>query len=110
MVTGTVCPCAPLFGLTVEMLAFGLIVRDAVFELEKAPPVDVVPETDTLYAVGTETATEAGIVNVMRRVVPTIVVTVVAGVLTDAPPAAGAKVTVTFAGGIVPEGKFEPVT
>src|SRR5262245_26941946 len=48
----------------------------------------------------------------MRRDVPTIVTTFDADVVTvgPAPAVAGSSVTVTSAGAIVPDGKFEPVT
>jgi hypothetical protein len=40
-------PCLPVPGFTDEIVAPGSIVREALFELAKAPPVVVVPETDT---------------------------------------------------------------
>ena len=51
-----------------------------------------------------------GMVKSTRRVLPSKVVMDEACVLTDAPPPAGARVTVTFPGDIVPLGKPEPVT
>ncbi|MDX2149375.1 MAG: hypothetical protein SFV54_01475 [Bryobacteraceae bacterium] len=52
----------------------------------------------------------AGMVKVTRRVVPTMVVTAVALVVTAAPPAAGSSLTSVSAGWMVPVGKLEPVT
>jgi hypothetical protein len=51
-----------------------------------------------------------GIRNVTRRVVPITVTTVVAVVAVGLPPPTGVRVTVTFAGKMVPLGKFDPVT
>ena len=57
--------------------------------------------------------TLAGTVKVTLRVVPTTVVTAVAGVVTVAfasvPAAVGLRVTVTLAGRMVPAGKLAPV-
>jgi len=91
------------------MLAAGLTASAAELELANAMPVEVVPERVTVYVVGVATLTEDGIVNDTRRVVPTTVVTVVAVVVTAVPPPAGARVSVTLAGGIAPEGKFDPM-
>jgi hypothetical protein len=77
--------------------------------LTKAVPVVVAPEMETWYGVGAVTVIVAGIMKATRRVVPTTVVTVVAAVVVDRPPAAGVMATVTEAGWIVPAGKLEPV-
>jgi hypothetical protein len=49
-------------------------------------------------------------IKLIRRVVPTMVVTAVAVVVTAEPPPFGASVTPVLAGSIVPAGKLEPVT
>jgi hypothetical protein len=43
-----VCPACPELGETEEMLAGGLMVKAAVFPLEKAVPSDAVPAIVTL--------------------------------------------------------------
>jgi hypothetical protein len=58
--------------------------------------------------VGPPTITEAGTVKLTRRVVPVTVVTAVAVVVVTAE--GPVRVTVTLAGNIVPDGKFEPNT
>jgi hypothetical protein len=110
--TGMVGPAIPLSGVMVVREAAGLTVSAAEFELwnTMAGVAAELPEIVTLYAVGTTTTTDAGTVNVTRRVVPATVVTAVAWVATAAPPVAGVSVTVTFAAAIVPTGKFDPVT
>ena len=109
--TERVFPACPVFGLTDTMLAGGLTVKEAVFPLLKAFPFESLPEIDTLYRVGDVTVTEEGIRQVSRRVEPKMVVTALGVVVTLGGPAvAGVRVTVTFAGGMAPLGKFEPVT
>jgi hypothetical protein len=110
MVTESVWPGTPEVGATDKRLANGFTVSEAVFELAKTVPVDVLPEIETAQTVGAETWTVAGIVNVTRRVVPATIATAVAGVVTEEFPPTGVSVTVTLVGTIVPAGKFDPVT
>lgn len=56
------------------------------------------------------TLIDAGTMKVTRRVLPMIVVTEVALVVTADPPAVGVTETTVLAGEIVPDGKPEPVT
>jgi len=86
-----------------------LIVNAEVFELAKAVPFVIVPDMATRYTVGLVTEIAAGIVKMIRRVEPTTVVTAVACVTTALPPAVGVRLTVVFAGWIVPSGNPEPV-
>ena len=92
------------------MTGGGLTVNEALFVLAKATPAEVRPVIDTRYWVGVETVIVLGIWNVTRRVVPMTVATALAGVVPPGPPAAGSTSTVTSAGAITPDGKFDPVT
>jgi hypothetical protein len=72
-----------LAGVTVMEVSVGedcvaAMLSDAELELEKEVPVEVLPDIETRYGVVTETEIEEGIKNVIRRVVPTMVVTAVA--------------------------------
>jgi hypothetical protein len=92
-------------------LAGGSTVSRAVFELAKAVPVAVDPEIETLKEVGELTARPGGIENKTRSVVPAMTDTLVAAVIAlGALPPGAVKETVTLDPGIVPAGKFEPIT
>src|SRR5581483_9411598 len=72
--TVTVVPGSALAGVSDTIRGGGLIVSAAVFVLAKATPVVVLPLSDTRYAVGAVTLTVAGMLKVVRRVVPETVV------------------------------------
>ena len=92
-----------------RICAPGFTVSADVLELAKATFVVVVPLIETAYGVGVATDREAGIVNVTRLVLPTMVVTADDGAVTAVPPADGFNETVTAVAWITPAGKPEPV-
>jgi hypothetical protein len=105
------CPVCPEFGVTEEILAAGLTVKEAVFTLTKAVPSAVLPAMETLYGAGAVTTIDAGIVKLTRRVLPTTVVTEEAAVVARGGPAlAGVNTTDTFGGRMVAFGNPEPVS
>jgi len=105
-----VCDCCAEAGLMVT-LAGGSTVRSAELELAKAVPVEVDPAMETLKEVGELTESPAGMENKTRSVVPATTDTLVAVVIAlgvVAPEAVNE--TVTSDPGILPAGKFEPIT
>jgi hypothetical protein len=92
-------------------LAGGSTVKSAELELAKAVPVEVVPAMETLKEVGELTESPAGIENKTRSVVPATTDTLVAVVIAlGVVPPEAVNVTVTLDPGILPAGKFEPIT
>ena len=79
------------------------------FELAKAAPVEVLPDSETRYDAGSFRVIDEGTVKLTRRVVPVMVVTAVALVVTAVPPDAGSSFTSVSAGKMVPAGNPEPV-
>jgi hypothetical protein len=105
-----VCDCCAEAGLMVT-LAGGSTVKSAEFELAKAVPVEVVPAIETLKDVGELTESPGGIENKTRSVVPATTDTLVAVVIAlGVVPPEGVNETVTLGPGILPAGKFEPIT
>ncbi len=78
MVTGSIWPACPEFGLTEIMLAGGLMVKEALFLLRKVCPLAAVPEIETRYGVGTETMSVDGITKVTCRTLPSMATIAVA--------------------------------
>jgi hypothetical protein len=89
-----------------------LTVNGVVLPLAKLAPVDVNPAIEIWYDVGDATEIEEGTVNDTTSVPGADARTALARVVPVGPPTAmvGCKVTVTLAGGIVPDGKPKPVT
>jgi hypothetical protein len=105
-----VCDCCADAGLMVT-LAGGSTVKSAELELAKAVPVEVVPAMETLKEVGELTESPAGIENKTRSVVPATTDTLVAVVIAlGVVPPEAVNETVTLEPGMVPAGKFEPIT
>ena len=102
--------CCAEAGLIVT-LARGSTVKSAELELAKAVPVEVDPAMETLKEVGELTESPAGIENKTLSVVPTTTDTLVAVVIAvGVVPPEAVNETVTLDPGIVPAGKFEPIT
>ena len=105
-----VCDCCTDAGLIVT-LAGGSTVKSAELELAKAVPVEVEPAMETLKEVGELTESPVGIENKTRSVVPATTDTLVAVVIAlGLVPPETVNETVTLDPGIVPAGKFEPIT
>src|SRR5271156_3122171 len=104
------CDCCTDAGLIVT-LAGGSTVKSAESELAKAVPVEVEPAMETLKEVGELTESPVGIENKTRSVVPVTTDTLVAVVIAlGVVPPDAVNETVTLDPGIVPAGKFEPIT
>jgi hypothetical protein len=102
--------CCAEAGLIVT-LAGGSTVKSAELELAKAVPVDVEPAMETLNEAGELTESPAGIENSTRSVVPATTDTLVAVVIAlGLVPPEAVNETVTLDPGILPAGKFEPMT
>jgi len=109
-VTLNVCVCCAEAGL-IAKLAGGSTVKSAELELANAVPVEVDPAMETLKDVGELTESPGGIENNTRSVVPATTDTLVAVVIAlgVVPPDAVNEMD-TLEPGMVPAGKFEPIT
>ena len=106
---GSEAPSGATLGLIDAIAAGGFTTNVLLFPVSKGTPIVLVPVKVTRYDVGALTTRLPGMKNVTRRVLPVMVVTELAGVVSDDPPPDRCKVTTTPEGAMVPVGKLLPV-